>query len=564
MVGMVALIALIVVVVALLLAAWGLRRRSADEVHSVDGYRHALHTLEDMRRGGNTSVRVLPDPDTPAEEPAREEESDTREALSESESGSAHRSSAQGSRIGLVRPIHEDLGSRGADGQAPAPDQEEQFVSARHAANSSAGDPPRGSGLAGAGDALGRLEANGHVEVEVRDVLAPSQPAASPAGPEGADPMVEGLPSSPGGPSEGDETDEEGLRGNGTIPAFGPGGVESASWRAGDGDAGWGGDEGSLPGALENGTGNGLLPGVNGHLAAEEAPAPEGHGATNGAGAAGAFSDPFADEGEILGLVGTNSARPGEASGAGEVGTTILPSEGSKAPGASPGEGDDNPTRLVFDDFRPPPTNREPYDAEAAPPPRRDRAVARMNHRPRRFLVPVTAIVVALVAVGAVIVYAVTSKPSGAPSAGHATTTAHSATTAPPAGTKAPSTGATRSGQSSRSRTPRTTPTTAPLAAVPGTATASQASYSVPSGTYHVTLSVPTGACWVQVTSSATGAVLFTGTLQAGQSQVVPASGATSIDLGAPHSMAMSVNGAGVTFPTGYATPFTVNFQPAS
>jgi hypothetical protein len=67
---MVALIALIVVVVALLLAAWGLRRRSAEDVHSVEGYRHALDTLDDMRRGARSSVRVLPPhSETPEEVP---------------------------------------------------------------------------------------------------------------------------------------------------------------------------------------------------------------------------------------------------------------------------------------------------------------------------------------------------------------------------------------------------------------------------------------------------------------------------------------------------------------
>ncbi len=48
--SMVAAVALVVVIAALFLAAWGLRRREADEVHSVEGYRHTLDTLHELRQ----------------------------------------------------------------------------------------------------------------------------------------------------------------------------------------------------------------------------------------------------------------------------------------------------------------------------------------------------------------------------------------------------------------------------------------------------------------------------------------------------------------------------------
>lgn len=50
----------IVVAVVVALVAWALRRRGSDEVHSVDGYRHTLDTLQDIRsRSGSGTVRVL-------------------------------------------------------------------------------------------------------------------------------------------------------------------------------------------------------------------------------------------------------------------------------------------------------------------------------------------------------------------------------------------------------------------------------------------------------------------------------------------------------------------------
>jgi len=65
-VAVVAVVAVVVVVV--LLVAWVVRRRGTDEVHSVEGYRHTLDTLQSMRTPHpGASVRVLGDPATSGE-----------------------------------------------------------------------------------------------------------------------------------------------------------------------------------------------------------------------------------------------------------------------------------------------------------------------------------------------------------------------------------------------------------------------------------------------------------------------------------------------------------------
>jgi len=51
------MIGIIVIIVGLLL----LRRRGRDEIHSIDNYRHALDTLQEMRGPTGTSIRILSD-----------------------------------------------------------------------------------------------------------------------------------------------------------------------------------------------------------------------------------------------------------------------------------------------------------------------------------------------------------------------------------------------------------------------------------------------------------------------------------------------------------------------
>ncbi len=48
MVAVVILVVALIVVVVCGLAAWAVHRRGSDDVHSVDGYRSTLHTLEEI------------------------------------------------------------------------------------------------------------------------------------------------------------------------------------------------------------------------------------------------------------------------------------------------------------------------------------------------------------------------------------------------------------------------------------------------------------------------------------------------------------------------------------
>ncbi len=68
----------------------------------------------------------------------------------------------------------------------------------------------------------------------------------------------------------------------------------------------------------------------------------------------------------------------------------------------------------------------------------------------------------------------------------------------------------------------------------------------------------------MEVTNSTTGSVLFTGTLQSGQSHAVTATGPVTVIAGAPAVFTATVNGAPVTLPPGNQAPFTLNFQSAS
>ncbi len=453
MVTMVALIALIVVVVALLLAAWGLRRRSAEDVHSVEGYRHALDTLDDMRRGARSSVRVLP-PHSDAPEDEREAD---RVGAEEDDPGppgrvwASYREGDEAPQEGH-EPLHREPVRQDPipwESLQPGREYDEPLV-ARPAHASSTGSDT-GTAAQQAGSEPGRA----------RHEMA-SPPAAAQS--ESARASIVRI-SEPGTGSEGERSEP-------------------------------GRDPSSTP------------------------------------------------EGPIR----------IDPDGGNEAGLGFHPSGPERNNGGS---------RLVFDDMRgargsgPP-----PVDQDLVPPSRRDRAVSRMNHRPRRPIIPIAAIVVAGLAVVAVIVYAVTS--SGSPSGSHnASGNQHSPSTQHTATTQGTSTTA-HSGTGSHSSHTSTTPTTAPKSLVTVSGTPSAGTYSVPGPTYTVTLTVTSGECWVQATSQDTGSALFTGLIAPGTPQVLQASGVTVLDIGAPHSLQVSVNGVPATYPAGFLTPFNMTLQPTA
>jgi hypothetical protein len=85
-------------------------------------------------------------------------------------------------------------------------------------------------------------------------------------------------------------------------------------------------------------------------------------------------------------------------------------------------------------------------------------------------------------------------------------------------------------------------------------------SYDVADSTFVLSLSATTGQCWVQVSDTASGATLYTGTLEAGSPHTVSATGPLTVVVGAPSVLAASVDGSPVTVPPGTQTPLTMRF----
>jgi hypothetical protein len=267
----------------------------------------------------------------------------------------------------------------------------------------------------------------------------------------------------------------------------------------------------------------------------------------------------------------TGSAGPGAADGAGRtVVPAPVPPAGLEAPWVPPvpvrgsGAFPDPGAPLVFDDALPPGDQR----GELAPAPRartdriQKQALHSMNHRPRRgsSVALVTAVVVVL---GVLVVLGVTRSSKGQ---------AHSAGTAPDATTSsAPvraadvttTSGAARATRhTSRHRAgshPTTTP--APTQIVAVTSAPGAATYPVAAASYDVSVTA-SGTCWVLARSASSGATLWTGTLQAGAVQVIPATGVTTVEVGAP-TVSLAVGTLPVVLPAPLHTPFVATFQPA-
>jgi hypothetical protein len=200
---------------------------------------------------------------------------------------------------------------------------------------------------------------------------------------------------------------------------------------------------------------------------------------------------------------------------------------------------------LTFDDAGPGP---EPVPASFMTG-GEDRVMVAINHRPRRLGGPAAAIAAVAVLVVVLVVTGLHSN-HHTKSSGTATTTAH----APGhAGGRHPAGHAT------------TTTTSAPhTVSAPANVTAHTATYQVAMTDFSLTLAATTGECWVEATSTATGAALFTGTLFAGQSHPIAATGPVTVIAGAPAAFSATVDGSAVTLPPGYQAPFTLSFTTAA
>jgi hypothetical protein len=181
-----------------------------------------------------------------------------------------------------------------------------------------------------------------------------------------------------------------------------------------------------------------------------------------------------------------------------------------------------------------------------------DRVIQSINHRPRRLGGPAAAVGAVLVLILVLILAGLHSNTPKhhAKSAGSPATTP---TTHPPAN------------HPHTTHTTTTTSTTAPpVVSPPTTASAHTASYVVTASNYSLDVAATTGECWIDITNSTTGSVLFTATLQAGQSHTVAATGPVTVIAGAPGVFAATVNGSPVALPPGNQAPFTLHFDPGS
>jgi hypothetical protein len=65
----------------------------------------------------------------------------------------------------------------------------------------------------------------------------------------------------------------------------------------------------------------------------------------------------------------------------------------------------------------------------------------------------------------------------------------------------------------------------------------------------------------VEATATATGDVVWTGTLVSGQSRSIPATGSLLLRLGAADDVSVTLNGEPVIMPVGFNSPFDMSFD---
>jgi Domain of unknown function (DUF4115) len=205
---------------------------------------------------------------------------------------------------------------------------------------------------------------------------------------------------------------------------------------------------------------------------------------------------------------------------------------------------------LVFDDDSATPSHGSAGSSTPEVPARAARIALQRSSRPPSRVPAVLGILLVLVLVVVGIVLAVDKGHHSASPASHShkTTVSHRSTT------------------SSVSVTTSTVPpTTAPPSLQPeqATATAQSATYTAPDAPYDLTLT-SSGACWVYASEASTGAVLWTGVLQAGQVQSLNATGQVTVKLGHANTLAVKVNGVAVDYPTQYQAVFTLQFVPSA
>lgn len=254
---------------------------------------------------------------------------------------------------------------------------------------------------------------------------------------------------------------------------------------------------------------------------------------------------------------------PGPASPAGAPGPGgVAPSGGGAGVGVpAVGSGPDGAGRpaLTFDETSPPAD--EGGDASWGGPGGRSRARRReLSTMERRRGWRPTAVVLSVVAVLAIVAAAYPALDhhgSGTPPSSHRVVTTPGRGTAHAHGTA----GGGRATGSSAPATTTTTTTSPSVLAPVSSASPASATYGAPSAGYVVSLAA-TGRCWVMATNQATGSVLWTGMMEAGQVQQVLASGTVTVVLGAASDVTMKLVDSVVQLPAGFQSPFTATFTP--
>jgi hypothetical protein len=254
-------------------------------------------------------------------------------------------------------------------------------------------------------------------------------------------------------------------------------------------------------------------------------------------------------QGQTVGKVTAPPGRPGVAV---ETGRSVPP-----VPVRGTDEFPDPEGPIVFDDSRPhdryrPSERFDPDHPRFAPSRNRAErnALESMNRRPRRSAAVIAAvIVVALVGV-LILIGSHKPKPAAARRSDGNGSGSHNQTTGGGHGT---------TGGRKDHHTQVTAPPPPTNQVVALTSTRLSATYPASGSSYQVTVT-STGPCWVQATS-ATGTVIWTGTMQAGQTQQIPATGVTAVELGSA-TCSMKLDSVPVVFPTPMGTPFTATFQP--
>jgi hypothetical protein len=209
-----------------------------------------------------------------------------------------------------------------------------------------------------------------------------------------------------------------------------------------------------------------------------------------------------------------------------------------------------NPSEPVsFDDAHPEPAPKTFMTGNE------DRVIHSINHRPRRLGGPAAAVAVVVVLI---VVLIITGLHSNAPK--HHGKSATAATTTP----THPGTGHHHATVHHHAATTTTSTTALPAVSAPATVSAHEANYTVAGSSFSLNITATIGECWVDVTNPATGSVLFTTTLLAGQSHTIAATGPVTVIAGAPGAFMATINGAPVTLPPGNQAPFTLHFLTAS